>query len=163
MLLFKPFTCTKCGMYLHCFDRMKQHVRRHKLRYRCISRNLKYMHRPTTNKNNIVQKSMQTRSKDGTYRCEICQKCFSQQCLLIGHIRTRIKEEPYQCEYCQKCFSLRSEMNLHIRTHTKEKLYQCDCQKCFLHLIWPERSFQDSHQRETMSIRELSEMFFTAR
>ena len=142
MWQLKPYTCTMCGMYLHCFDRRKQHVKRHKL---------KYMLTWTS-----------TYTKEKPYKCEICLKAFSHQEHLKRHIGTHTKEKPYQCEYCQKCFLQRPNLNAHIRTHTKEKPYQCEyCQKCFFTFVCPEPSHPDSHQRETVPVWDLSEMFFT--
>ena len=40
MLMLKPYTCTMCGRHLHSFDKMKQHVRSHQLKYK-ISSSLK--------------------------------------------------------------------------------------------------------------------------
>ena len=130
MLVCKPYTCTLCGLYLHCFDRMKQHVKKHKLKYRRTSRSLKMN---TLSNNYTLQVNTITLMKDGTYLCEVCRKRFLRECDLTKHIyRTHTKETPYQCQVCQKCFSQQYMLTRHIRTHTKEKPYQCEyCQKYF--------------------------------
>ena len=125
MWQLQPITCPMCGMYLHCFDRMKYHVKRHKLKYTLSSCQKGFLHQSHT------KGCINTYTKEIPYQCEYCQKCFSQQYFLNVHMRTH-KEKPYECEHCQKCFSQRSSLTRHVRTHTKEKSYQCEyCQKYF--------------------------------
>ena len=151
MLLFKPYTCTMCDVYLHCFDRMKQHVKRHKLKYtvslkRHINTHTKkipayqceYCQTYFSRQYHLTA-HIRTHTKEKSYQCEYCQKCFLYRYLLTKHIKTHTKEKPYQCEYCEKCFSQRPHLNSHIRTHTKEKPYQCQyCQIYVFHsdLTW---------------------------
>ncbi|PRD30782.1 UNVERIFIED_CONTAM: zinc finger protein, partial [Trichonephila clavipes] len=66
------------------------------------------------------------------YVCEICNKSFSQNAVLRGHLRIHTKEKPFVCEKCNKCFSRSGKLKRHTRTHTKEKPYVCEiCNKRF--------------------------------
>ena len=88
MLIYKPYTCTMCGLYLHCFDRMKQHVKKHKLKYRRTSRSLKMY----TSNNNTLQMNTITLMKDGTYLCEVCRKRFLRECNLTNRLMRCLKK-----------------------------------------------------------------------
>ena len=79
MALLKPYKCSMCDMNLHCFDRMKQHVKRHKLKYYGIHT-----------------------KEISCYFDYQCWKYFAWQ---THHTRSYTKEKPYQCGYCGKDFS----------------------------------------------------------
>ena len=64
-------------------------------------------------------------SKVKDFECEYCQKCFTSQNHLLGHIkRTHTKEKPYPCGFCGKRFTSNESLNHHVKVHTKEKPYQ---------------------------------------
>ena len=129
MVQLKPYRCTVCRMYFHIFSRMKQHVKRHKLRYPVNSRKCFPDVSP-------LKRYIMAHTKEKPYQCEFCRRGFSWQSHLKQHIMTHTKEKPYKCERCQKCFAQISNLRKHIRTHSKEKPYQCEhCQKCFAHRV----------------------------
>ena len=133
MLQFKPYTCTMCGTYFHCFDRIKQHINRHKMTNRySVSSCLKVL----PHQIHLKRHGFYTRKKEIPYQCKYCQKCSSRQYDLNVHIRTHTKGKPYQCEYCQKWVSKLSYLMKHIRIRVlSEKFFSA---------IYTERAHQNS-------------------
>ncbi|KAL1124666.1 hypothetical protein AAG570_001290 [Ranatra chinensis] len=71
-----------------------------------------------------------------TFRCEVCDKTFTQKTAFQNHARChQVKEsaeEPYRCNFCGKTFAVPARLTRHYRTHTGEKPYQCEyCKKSF--------------------------------
>ncbi|XP_073540493.1 uncharacterized protein [Phyllobates terribilis] len=91
--------------------------------------------------NNCLNDSSTTRNK--SYICLACGKCFSDSQHLIRHQRTHTGERPYECFECGKFFSSSSNLIMHQRTHTGEKPFACkECGKSFArnpHLIRHQR------------------------
>ncbi|XP_056409879.1 oocyte zinc finger protein XlCOF8.4-like [Hyla sarda] len=90
---------------------------------------------------NRVSDSSATRNK--SYVCLECGKCFSNSPHLRRHERTHTGERPFECLECGKFFSNSSNLIMHQRTHTGEKPFACkECGKRFArnpHLIRHQR------------------------
>ncbi|XP_070547864.1 zinc finger protein 678-like [Ptychodera flava] len=66
------------------------------------------------------------------YQCELCDKAFTRLDYLQAHRRIHSKEKPYKCKVCDKTFTNPSNLQRHSRTHTGERPYKCDvCMKTF--------------------------------
>ena len=133
---------------------------------------------------------MRTHTKKKPYQCELCQ-CFSQCSNLKTHIRTHTKEKLYQCGFCRKCFTYMGSLKAYISPHTKEKHYQWNFVKNVLHTwrvwrltsghtskrnpisvsfvsnvftsYWSDGTHANSNQRGSLSVWDLSEVFYTAK
>ena len=63
--------------------------------------------------------------KEKKFRCDYCDKSFTQSNNLDSHRRTHTKEKPFKCFHCDQCFSQRWSLTRHLRIHTGEKPFKC--------------------------------------
>ncbi|XP_068204989.1 zinc finger protein 665-like [Palaemon carinicauda] len=69
---------------------------------------------------------------EGQFRCEECDKIFSNEVNLKAHNETHTKNKPFKCTICDKAFADRSNLTCHYRIHTGEKPFKCSvCDKAF--------------------------------
>ena len=66
------------------------------------------------------------------YKCNQCDKYFSENWHLLCHQMIHTGVKPYQCNQCDKCYSQKGHLVRHQVMHTGEKQYQCNqCEKYF--------------------------------
>ena len=81
----------------------------------------------------VAMKNMEiSKNAKKPYTCTLCNKSFSQNYMVILHMRTHTEEKPYKCILCSKPFSTKSDITRHMRIHTGEKPFSCMiCNKLF--------------------------------
>ncbi|RVE50373.1 hypothetical protein evm_005039 [Chilo suppressalis] len=71
-------------------------------------------------------------SGEKSYKCNVCDKRFTQTSHLHSHQRIHTGEKPYKCNVCDKRFTESGDVSKHQRIHTGEKPYKCNvCDKRF--------------------------------
>ncbi|XP_046407491.1 zinc finger protein 260-like, partial [Ischnura elegans] len=71
-------------------------------------------------------------AKGGSFNCSVCNKSFTQRCILGNHMRSHKERKRYPCTICSKSFAWKSHITQHMRTHTEEKHFSCsECAKSF--------------------------------
>ncbi|KAM4019524.1 uncharacterized protein ACNLHF_000227 [Anomaloglossus baeobatrachus] len=79
------------------------------------------------------------------YVCDICGSSFRQKSQLDRHHLVHTGERPYRCPFCTKGFRDSTELRIHFRVHTGERPYTCPiCQKTFSRICYMRRH-QDKH------------------
>ena len=73
------------------------------------------------NKAKNVSPKIHTRKK--IYKCNVCEKSFSNEKYLKTHHRIHTGEKPYKCSTCEKSFVRKDQLIRHSRIHTGEKPY----------------------------------------
>lgn len=73
------------------------------------------------------------KSRQGHYRCEICNRSFNTLQSLHRHQQYRNTERGYKCTLCCKIFEGRHELKTHLQDHVHERFHSCShCGKRFL-------------------------------
>lgn len=98
------------------------------------------------------------KSRQGHYRCEICNRSFNSLQSLHRHQQYRNTERGYKCTLCCKIFEDREDLKKHLQNHVKERFHSCHfCGKRFLKvdaLNAHQKENHPSHKTSTLSKQE---------
>ncbi|XP_078502583.1 uncharacterized protein LOC144758924 [Lissotriton helveticus] len=103
------------------------------------SMNGKEIHKGPGGKMNFTQniylkKRHRMHMRERRFACNVCDKGFINETLLVRHKKGHTSLRPYPCETCKKCFTQKGTFLQHQRTHTGERPYHCTvCSKRFAH------------------------------
>lgn len=68
---------------------------------------------------------MYIHSGERPYRCNYCDKAFTQAKSLKFHLRRHMDEKPFACSECNSCFRQRDGLKRHLKTrHNIELKYE---------------------------------------
>ena len=63
--------------------------------------------------------------EDKPYKCDQCDKTFTQNCHLIRHVMIHSGEKPFKCDQYDQALANNYNLIRNVRTHTGEKLFEC--------------------------------------
>jgi KRAB domain-containing zinc finger protein len=67
-----------------------------------------------------------THTRDKPYKCDICNKIFSESHKLTQHkISAHKRNESFECGICKKTFTKRQSLKRHWRSHLRDGLLLC--------------------------------------
>jgi len=128
----KPYKCSQCTKAFANSSYLSQHTRIHLGKFHLPNSTLTDYLRIFLERLDLIFIKFSLGIKP--YRCEICQRKFTQLSHLQQHIRTHTGDKPYKCRHpgCNKAFSQLSNLQSHSRCHQTDKPYKCNsCYKCF--------------------------------
>lgn len=87
-------------------------------------------HSTETKKEDKTQMTMK-RVKNGQLNniCQYCHKQFLKPSQLIRHLRIHTKEKPYKCQTCDKSFSQKNSLEIHSLIHSTDEMPH-PCPQC---------------------------------
>ena len=82
------------------------------------------------------------------FKCNFCNKTFSQSSGRNTHIKSVHKKVSYNCEFCQRIFKGSDKLKQHIRfVHEGKKDNKCDlCEKAFVNKENLKKHIQNIHE-----------------
>ncbi len=77
-----------------------------------------------------VDTSQLPSNKNSPCRCRVCPKQFTDNFLLIVHLRTHTLERGFKCEVCNKGFNNDQQLHKHMLGHYGKRAKRKKCQEC---------------------------------
>lgn len=124
----KQFTCDTCGEIFDVFSEFNSHKRSHgQFRYQCKICQKWFSKRYYLKMHENLHLGFKS------HKCNVCGKVYTSQGNLDRHIRVSHKNDRrYKCDKCDKAFSQLTILRQHQAVHTTERKYSCDiCIKSF--------------------------------
>ena len=73
-------------------------------------------------------------SGEKPYKCNICDKAFTQVTQVKRHLLTHSGEKLHKCDVCDKRFTRKGYLKEHLLIHTGQKPHECNLFKVIDHL-----------------------------
>ncbi|ETS83638.1 hypothetical protein PFICI_05514 [Pestalotiopsis fici W106-1] len=114
----RPFLCTITNCHSANFGfAAKNELERHMLDFHGFD---------MSNADEFPKQQLRTAPHSSTknardFKCELCNKTFTQKHNLVAHVRVHNSEKPYQCTLCDKKFTRKRDCNRHERGHGEKE------------------------------------------
>ena len=106
-------TCSQCGKVLQSLIALKAHIKEIHEKVPCAECGKLYGSSTMTRHIH----SAHTPNDQKKFKCEVCDKGFSESHRLKDHMNIHTGEKPYKCKYCANCFANRGNQRMHERGH----------------------------------------------
>ena len=78
-----------------------------------------------------IRKHLQTHTKEGWFKCNMCKKTFPDSWHLKVHKRIHTGERPHSCFYCEKSYPDLSKLKRHLQSHQNlPSEFKCQPHEC---------------------------------
>ena len=139
----KNFSCKICGTTFKHLASLETHMLMHNTK--------STEHEINVNKNEDQEQGMQNGTKPKVFVCGVCQKRYSCEFALKGHMLDHMKMEEQKCEVCMLLFRTPSEVNKHMRSHTQEDgIYCCDDCELYFYSAGELKHHSATHSNQTL-------------
>ena len=78
----------------------------------------RHLCKSVTTKTSLSQHCNSNHNKIKAFKCEKCNRSFTQKHSLKNHLLIHSGEKPYQCLYCKRRFRVKYNLKLHQRQHS---------------------------------------------
>ncbi|CAK1587594.1 unnamed protein product [Parnassius mnemosyne] len=123
------YDCALCTATYETFKMLKQHMNKHYCNYTCNK-----CHTPFATKRSL--NSHRTTHKEGSFKCDHCEKIFSSRPKKQYHEKTKHlgTRNIGNCPYCNESFRSYYQRNQHlVKVHNSEAQYKCNvCTKAYV-------------------------------